>query len=281
MKIQLKNQIPFVGDDLPLGNFIPHSRFTRVINFINDQSRIVYLTSDLNLFAANAIYIPGTRLTDVKSLSIFPEKILIDEMCFDLNKIEIYDSTFQYDDVDHTAFQSRLFQIPGLFPELFPEKSLVFLYVPERENFFKSGFDRQFMLNALEAKDRILSGDVIGGILNIRGRGYGLTPSGDDFIAGFLLGLHFNEVMYDADLSALRDQVFVAASGSNPLINAFLLNAKNRNYFRPLKKILLLLCEEFHAPVRKSLEDLLSVGSTSGADFFSGYMLPIKYKTGI
>ena len=281
MEIQQVNQIPFVGDDLPLGNFIPHSRFARVINFINDQSRIVYLTSDRNLMAANAIYIPGARLTDVQSLSVFPGKIMLDKICFDRDEIEIYDSGFRYDGIDGTAFQSRLFRIPGQFPELFPGKSLVVLLIPERESFFKSGFDRQFMLNAMMSRDRILSGDVIGGIRAIRGTGYGLTPSGDDFIAGFLLGLHFNEAMYNVDLSALREHVYQAASRSNPLINAFLLNAKNRNYFRPLKKILLLLCEELFAPVNDSLEELLSVGSTSGADFFSGYMLPIKYKTGI
>ena len=70
----------------------------------------------------------------------------------------------------------------------------------------------------------------------MRGTGYGLTPSGDDFIAGFLLGTFFNEYRYRKDFSGLREKIFQAATGNNVLTNSFLLNAKSGNYFFPLKK---------------------------------------------
>jgi hypothetical protein len=276
-----QNQRPCIGDDLPSGTFVPYSRFTSVINFINNENRIVYITSKDDHLAANAIFIPDLNLSTVDSLEISSQSIILDNVSYSRKKMEIYDSTISFEDVDLAEFESCLLDIPMYYSSLFPEKSLVFLFNEESEKYFASGFDRQFMLNAKKSCELILAGEIIKGIENIRGTGYGLTPSGDDFIAGFLLGMHFNEIKFQNDLTVLRDKIFTAAYTGNALTASFLRNAKNRKYFRPLKKVLLLLFGINHSSLPDVLKDLLSVGATSGADFFSGYLFPIKHKTGI
>ena len=74
----------------------------------------------------------------------------------------------------------------------------------------------------------------------LKGTGIGLTPAGDDFIAGLLWGLHFNEYRTKKNLMLLKDAVYNAAKGSNPLTNSFLFNAKNEYYFYLLKNFLYL-----------------------------------------
>ena len=281
MNIQKSNQSSCAGDDLPSGTFVLHSRFNNVVNFINGQNQLAYVTTKEDILASNAIFVPGVKLRTISSMTISSQTITLDNVRLDREKMSIYDSGIHFKDVDFAVFESRLLEIPSLYPELFPEKSLFFLFHKENEKFFTSGFDQQFMLNAKKSCEFILSDEIVKGIKAIRGTGYGLTPSGDDFTAGFLLGLHFNECKYKIDLSELRNEIYHTAIGSNLLTNSFLINAKNRKYFKPLKKILLLLGGEKHSSIKDELEQLLSIGATSGADFFSGYLFPIKHKVGL
>ena len=270
-----------MGNDLPSGTFVPHSKFETVVNFINNFNEIVFITSNENLLAANGIFLPQTNFVNAASLTISPDTINLDNVRFDRDTMNIYEPDLHYRDIDFTVFESNLLHIPALYLHLFPEKSLIFLLNSENEKFFTSGFDRQFMINAKNSTELILSGEIVKGIETIRGTGYGLTPSGDDFIAGFLLGIHYNECKYKMDFSALRDSIYDIAAGRNQLINSFLLQAKKRKYSAPLKKILLLLCGASHSSIGDALKGLLSTGATSGADLFSGYIFPIKHKTGI
>ena len=281
MEIQNKNRKLCIGDDLPSGTFIPHSRFETVVNFVNDQNLIVYITSNRDLLASNAIFLPGVLLDETTILTISNDTIKINDLYFKRYLMDIYDSTFHFEDVDFTVFESSLVQILSNYSDLFPEKSLIFLLNPENEKFFTSGFDQHFMCNAKKSCELILAGEIVKGIENIRGTGYGLTPSGDDFIAGFFLGLHFNECKFKIDLSELREKIYHAAAGKNLLTNSFLKNAVNKKYFRPLKNVLLLLCEMTNFSFPDALNALLLMGATSGADLLTGYIYSIKHKAGI
>ena len=281
MEIQNKNRKLIIGDDLPSGTFIPHSRFETVVNFVNDQNLIVYITSNRDLLASNAIFLPGVLLDETTILTISNDTIKINDLYFKRYLMDIYDSTFHFEDVDFTVFESSLVQILSNYSDLFPEKSLIFLLNPENEKFFTSGFDQHFMCNAKKSCELILAGEIVKGIENIRGTGYGLTPSGDDFIAGFFLGLHFNECKFKIDLSELREKIYHAAAGKNLLTNSFLKNAVNKKYFRPLKNVLLLLCEMTNFSFPDALNALLLMGATSGADLLTGYIYSIKHKAGI
>ncbi|MCX6267565.1 MAG: DUF2877 domain-containing protein [Bacteroidetes bacterium] len=281
MKTQTLKQQPIAGDDLPAGTFVPLSRYKNIVNFVNDQNQFVYITSNQDFLASNALFLPAINIAAVASLAISSETIVVDQICIDRNKMAIYDSTMNYDGVDFEDFELQLLHLSADESHLFPEKSLIFLLNPANEKLFSSGFDRQFMLNAKKSAGLILSGSIVKGIETIKGTGYGLTPSGDDFIAGFLLGLHYNECRYNIDLSGFREEIYHAALGKNLLISSFLLRAKNKKYFNPLKKILLLLAGASQSSLSEGLQQLLSIGATSGADFFSGYIFPIKHKTGL
>jgi hypothetical protein len=272
---------PITGDGLPSGRFMLHSGYARVSNFSDRQGRIIYITSDEAILAFNALYFPGINPADVYSVEIDKEKIFLNADSWDRKKIRIYDADFNYEPVDKAAFVGRMMNIAGMFPELFPEKSLCFLLMEDREKYFTGGFDRSFMMNAKMADRLILSGETERGIQMLRGTGYGLTPSGDDFNAGFILGLHFNEIFSGKDLTGLREKLYKLSIGNNLLTNSFMYNSKCRKYFKPMKNVLLLLCNEETPGLREALALLFSTGATSGADLLTGYIYSIKHRTGI
>jgi len=269
------------GKALPLGNFIIHSRFNRVVNFVNEANEIAFITTEINLLAAHGIFLPEHDLKLVNSLTITLEEIILDGKTYHRSQISKYDSSLNFEGVDKERFETKLLQIPTVYLELFPAKSLIFLINPQNEGYFTSGFDRGFMMNALKSKELILSGELIKGIETIKGTGYGLTPSGDDFIAGLLLGMHYNEFKYKLNLSQTKNDIYQAVAGQNLLTSSFLLQAKEANYFITLKKFLILLPDSGISTTKSELIQLLSLGATSGADLFTGYIFSIKYKIGI
>ncbi|NOU19025.1 MAG: DUF2877 domain-containing protein [Bacteroidales bacterium] len=273
--------LPCAGKSLPLGDFKVHSRFTRVVNFVNEANEIAFITSEISLLAAHGIFLPEQSLKFIINLTITPPEIIINDRRINRSSINKYDSSLNFENIDGVKFEENLLQLPILFSQEFPEKSLLFLLNSQYEANFTSGFDRAFMINALRSKELILSGELIKGVEAIKGTGYGLTPSGDDFIAGLLLGMHYNEFKYRKNLYKAKNDIYQAVAGQNLLTSSFLFQAKEANYFRILKNFLFLLFDAEISTTKDELVQLFSLGATSGADLLTGYIFSIKYKIAI
>lgn len=268
-----------IGDGLPHGHFELHSRFKRVVNFVNESKEIVFLTTAPDVLSSNGIYIKNIILSDVDYVDIEDDSICLNQQEFSRNQFSNFDSSFNYDGVIHEDFESALSKLIFENSHLLPEKSLFFLIFPEREKLFDSGFDLHLMKNAKEAADCILENNIIEGVKRINGTGFGLTPSGSDFVAGLLLGLHYLGEIYKIDLENLKSRILDVSLGQNLLVNTFLINARRGAHFFSLKKTLYLLVrnlDSFDAFAR-----LISYGSTSGADLLSGYFFTIKHRVGL
>jgi hypothetical protein len=268
-----------IGDQLPVGHFTIHSRFNRVVNFINSSNQIVFVTNVIENLAFNGVFIKNVDILQVESIAIENDSIIINSQPFARSGLEVYNSLFEYKNVESYKFENRILNLIETQPELFSEKSLAFLIIPEREKYFSSGFDLHFMLNSKKGAELIGNGDIIGGVKILKGTGYGLTPAGDDFIAGMLWGLHYLTECYGVDLSKLRNEIFDASKGKNELVNSFLLQAKLGRYFYSFKNFLSLSVHNLSG--YESLKELLSIGATSGADMLSGYIFTIKHKVGL
>ena len=121
---------------------------------------------------------------------------------------------------------------------------------------------------------------VDGAITAIRpliGLGPGLTPSGDDFIVGYLAGLwstagsESSRVRFLLSLGAWLSQ---AAAGTNAISRTYIQSAINGNVSEPLAT----LAQRVGHPknmdrVREAARTALQVGSTSGADGVLGLLL--------
>ncbi len=109
------------------------------------------------------------------------------------------------------------------------------------------------------------------------GLGPGLTPSGDDFIVGYLAGLWSTAGSDPSRLrfiSSLGRWLSQAAAGTNAISRTYMISAVNGNVSEPIAT----LAQCFGHPrsmdgVRKTTRTALQVGNTSGTDGVLGLLL--------
>lgn len=267
-----------LGDSLPQGRFKIHSSFKNVCNYINANNELVFITNLKKNISANSIYIENGNVGQFKSVQISENEVFLNDINI-LPQAEFYNSKLDYSQIDIQMLDNTLQIIPLEYNKLFAPESMLFVMDSEKCKFFTSGFDYHFMKNSLKACEMIKSGEVEAGVRMLKGTGRGLTPSGDDFIAGLIYGLHFNEHKYQIPLSNLRESIYLNSIGNNILSNAFLLNSKNGNCFYLFKNFVYLASQT--KLVSDNLKELFNMGATSGADLLSGYIFSVINKTGI
>ena len=228
------------GDRIAPGRYEVLSRFDRAVNLAGPG--LVGLVTPAVSGGPINIVMEGADLTRVEVLVVRREDILLDGVPFP--KSPLYDSSLPAGRPD----PSRLKEL--LLRKAHP-KSLAFLLDFKRGAAFSSGFEK-----ALAQRLR-------------RGAGFGLTPSGDDLLAGYLWGLHLRQRACGGDLSLDIARVYAAGKGANPLSSAFLDCAREGRFFQPLKELLAQTSED-------RLDAVLAAGETSGADVCVGVLLALE-----
>lgn len=158
-----------------------------------------------------------------------------------------------------------------------PPKSLVFLLEPGRKIHFQTDFEKAYCERMIDAKDLIVTGSFLDGVSLMKGCGFGLTPSGDDCIAGMMTGLHvvrlFNgRATFDMPVDRLLD----TALGENPLSNAFLKAAAAGRVDEKQKRLLESLCHDGIDMLLTHASRIMATGETSGADWLTGLVIGIQ-----
>jgi hypothetical protein len=246
-----------IGDLIEEGTYRFHSRFHRVVNFAH-----------------------GHRLVSVVNETIGPGPLNIVFRDFQSGRADhpltITGNTVTFEGGTY-SFTSRYSSvIPGtprnlsLFHQLLvttaPAKSLAFLLDEKRVWNFLTGFERRFVEHVRHSVNEIFHGDRLAGVRALRGCGLGLTPSGDDFIAGYLIGLSLR--------GEPSDEVFEAARTDNIFSNTFLDLARQGRIFGRMKNLILALMGG--RGVRECTERLFAVGGTSGADLATGFYMTVR-----
>jgi hypothetical protein len=139
-------------------------------------------------------------------------------------------------------------------PRHAPPDSLVSLFFPSGSlPRFQQARDRLFR----KALAHITAGRIPAGVRLIRGCGAGLTPAGDDFLAGWMLACHLQRQ------AAIANSILKHARGENPVSNALLELAAQGRVNRATKQLL-------QGPAAPRVKAVCAFGHTSGADLLCG-----------
>jgi hypothetical protein len=272
-----------VGDQVERGSYTVHSRFQRVVNFSNGR-RLVFLVSQeieagpLNIVLAGA----GSRqaLAGVSCLRVEEHLLAVDERRFNLESSAYYRSDLTLQGCNSDRLVSNLALFRQLLAETSPANSLAFLIAAERVGNFTSGVEQAFVSRIQRGADQIFGGSLLAGVSMLKGCGAGLTPSGDDFIAGVLLGLHLVQQLRQRELRPVIDAIFRAAWGNNIFSNTFLELASRGLLLEKMKKLVLAMLGEESDAVRVAALDLFAIGATSGADLGTGFLMTLLEENG-
>lgn len=264
-----------IGDSIPNGVYYLHSRFERVCNFAAGERLISLVTPAVGAGPINLVIEAG-NLQAVRSVEISASRIRIDNRYFRVHPGQIYHSRLSAGVVDRACLEGNLRRFEEVLLALSSPQSLAFLLDRRREVHFQRPFEQAFMQRMILGSTSLISGEVLKGVRMMRGCGYGLTPSGDDYLAGTCLALHLAQSVFKRDLRSLIDQIHAAAVGRNPFSNLSLQLAKEGRIFEKMKRLITALLHSEGQAVADTTRQLLSIGASSGTDLACGFLLTLK-----
>jgi len=266
------------GDRIPNGTFMIHSRFRRTINFQNNSMLISIVNEDIGRGPLNII-VRGLDLQKIHSLSIYNNILTINNIQILINEIVKYSSKLSLKAVSISKLTDNLKFVQTSLTKLCAPKSLGFLLDEKKKKDFTSGFEKEFVKRMRAGVELIIDGKMTSlenGISTIKGCGFGLTPSGDDFIAGLLAGLYLKQELFGNDLSEIRNAIYKTAQGDNLISNTFLYLARDGLFVERFKNFINSLLYEEKEEIHANIQKIINVGETSGADMLVGFMFSFK-----
>lgn len=268
-----------VGDRIGSGRYRLHSRFRKMLVFVRNAGpaqapAYPELACVVEEGVAGPVNIVVRQLDFARadSLKVKPHRIILSGVALTIR--QRYDSALRVGplDADRLAGNLRVFQDALL--ELAPATSVVFLL--REENFmgpFESGLAHRFRAGV----ERLRAGDLEGVTAMLRGLGRGLTPSGDDFLAGLLLGLHGLQLATQADFSRERRQIYCNADSANDFSRTLLRHAAEGWCLEPVKSLIETLFDGRKEDVAHQTQKLVAVGASSGADLGTGLAFALDH----
>ncbi len=254
-----------------------HSTFNNITNFINVRKNIISLSHDKKYLSPNSIIISGISHKNIESININDKKIIINETSFDKKDLKIYKSSIKFKINEQESIISRIETFIKKNVLEFNPLSLAFLIKPKLEENFETRFQRAFVKHTKSAWNEIENENILQGITKMKGSGIGLTPSGDDFIAGMLYALVLIEKINNTDTSKIRKSIYEAAISNNDISRNMLCYASIGAYFKQFKDLQTAFINN-DRNTKDYLINLIKIGETSGSDMLTGFYLILKNK---
>ena len=272
-----------VGDQIEPGSYTVHSRFNRAVNFSNGRHLVFLVSQEIGAGPLNIVMAgtgPQEALGCVSGLQVGEDFLQLDEQHFELDRSDRYDSKPTLRNCSADCFAQNLEQFRRLLAETSPARSLAFLIAPERIGNFTSAVKRAFVSRIQCGVDELFGGNLLEGVFLLKGCGMGLTPSGDDFIAGVLVGLHVVQLLRRRELGEVIDTIFRAALGDNIFSRTFLDLARRGLVSEKQRNLILALSDEHPDALRGAALNLFAMGATSGADLGTGFLMTLLEENG-
>ena len=272
-----------VGDQIERGSYSVHSRFRRAVNFSNGRHLVFLVSQEIGAGPLN-IVLAGTGsqevLACVSGVRVGENFLQLDKQHFELGIRDRYDSKLALQNRSADCFAQNLEQFSRLLAETSPARSLGFLIAPERMDIFTSSVERAFVSRIQCGVDELFGDNLLKGVSLLKGCGMGLTPSGDDFIAGVLVGLHVVQLLRRRELGEVIDTIFRAAVSDNIFSRTFLDLARRGLVSEKQKNLILALSDEHPDALRGAALNLFAMGATSGADLGTGFLMTLLEENG-
>jgi hypothetical protein len=263
------------GNQIRCGNYTLHSKFASAANFISNDRFAFVVDSRVGAGPLN-IVIEGIPIDSLQHLEVTDDRLFLNGYYTLSDDSQLYNADITIDWINRTQFIQNLPNFEDALIQYSPQKSLAFLINPARKKEFSTPFDLAIANRIEDGMNLLLQGDYRMGTEKLKGVGYGLTPSGDDFISGFLIALNVCQKIFSADLSAIISRIHNAAKSNNKFTNTFLDCAADGQVSEKFQKLIYVLDNPGKKETPIYTRELLTVGATSGADQAVGFLIGIK-----
>lgn len=266
-----------IGDELKVGDYRVHSKFRRVVNFVKENCIVSVVTEEVGGGPVN-IVIENSTVNNVETLSIKKSSLYINGREFSIDKNIIYNSSIDFShEFSKKNYTENLYILRDLLIFYSPRRSLSFLLSEEREKLFETGFERVFMERIKDGVKKLFNGEIENGVNLLKGVGFGLTPSGDDFISGVLAGLYILENLFNYNhLALIRERIYALSKTDNLISSNFLYFSNRGEFFERVKNLITSIIYKGRRELEEHFFKLMGVGDTSGSDIGTGLFMTLK-----
>jgi len=266
-----------VGDRVAPGRYRPFSRFSGALAFVREVHRaglggavLACVVREEKGEGPLNIVVRGD-LAAVLSLEVRPDAVLFGRRLLPIPRR--FDSALRLAGPLSGSIRENLAAFRGALSE---GEGAALLLRPARA--LPPSFQAELAASLREGYDKLLSGDLPGGAKALKGRGQGLTPSGDDLLAGFLLGLRAVEAAFGADLAAERRVVRRAARSRSLFSESFLRCAAEGRFFEGAQAAARALLQGNPGQAREAAKRLSTFGASSGTDLGVGLLAALELR---
>jgi hypothetical protein len=257
-----------IGDLIPDGEFQLHSKFNDVVNFTCNDLLVSVVNNRIGEGPLN-ILLSTNDLNSISSIKKANKSLYINNQEFKLKPELLYNSN-----IDFCKNNQDLSNSLQLLEELIilksHPKSLAFLIDSSKTINFTKPLEKAFVKHMLHACELLKTVSTTAGLKSMKGCGFGLTPSGDDFISGFLAGLNFKLQLSGSTDTTLLDEILNLSKGQNIFSNTFLHLSHGGHLIPRVKTLLSAILANNLTTIENIFNNFLKYGETSGSDFLVG-----------
>lgn len=270
-------QFLYKGPALPHGQFALHSRFESVVNFLAGERLVSLVTEKVGGGPRRVVVTNLTKLPEthhlVLSVDVLASELRLssqDQILYSCSLEELPEKHFFLPSLDLAHLRLRLSNFQDFFVSTAPKKSLFYLVDEKRLEEFESNFEKVLVESFKEAYSPLGKNSLSDVFLAFKGKGLGLTPSGDDFNLGLLTALSLQGSAYP--------EYFKIARGESLFVNSFLSELEegqvNEKTYLWLKSF-----DESEESFKEASLRLMDQGETSGADWLVGFISGFDIQT--
>ncbi len=247
-----------IGDRIESGSYHVFSRFHGAAAFVQDEGSNLAVVVEQSKGAGPVhIVVRGCDFNAAGRLEVWPDRVILGGAAMEIR--QRYHSRLHVGGSRPAGLHRNLDALGAALLESAPARSMIFWSAAG------PAFEEALASRLRYGIGLLLGGDLESGARAIAGLGFGLTPSGDDFLAGLLLG------MYAVGLPWLeRRRVYQAARSSNAFSESLLRCAADGCCIEPAQSLIHALFAGTEADVARHTARLSAVGASSGADLAAG-----------
>ncbi|MCX5785340.1 MAG: DUF2877 domain-containing protein [Elusimicrobia bacterium] len=262
------------GDSIPEGDYRLHSAFEHAINFRKGRIIVSLVPPRAGSGPMNVVlkHMPAGAKRFRASRFYF----YIDENRLRKAPEALYDSAVPVLEAEPEIVSANLAELVYVLAAAAPEKSLCFIFTPKREKDFKRVFEKHLLARMKKAVAFFRAGKYARGTKTMRGLGFGLTPSGDDFLSGLLAGFNYALCSLRFNMKARIEEIYRHAEGDNIISNAFLRASYEGKVNAKILRLMRALSGADKEELKAAATEALETGHTSGADFCAGLIFALQ-----
>ncbi len=275
-----------VGDHIEDGEYVLHSHFSKALNFVKCHPESIHsrtfplmscVTQEVGAGPTNIVFRSLNGL-HAHSCAIVQNRCIVGKHTYDFDASVRYSSSLRISDANPDKFAARTDLFRAALVQQASPHSLTFLLQPESEAgpYTHSAFELALHARCRDSVKNLLDGNTESGVRLMKGVGLGLTPAGDDFLSGLLLGLWCMQQIDSRNYVNLRQLLYEAALGKNLISNTFLYCAREGWLFERWKDVVKFLLGETRRSEHWIVREILTQGETSGADTAVGLLFALK-----